>query len=126
MASKNWFQKLFSRQGSASIRESFEAADEQALAQTRSTTNIGDLHERQVARISGGIQSITLPSPSAPGPFMATLFDGTGAIDVLWLGRRSIPGIEVGVHMIVKGTVGRHGGGLCMLNPEYQLIDEGE
>lgn len=126
--SKIQWLRWFSPQkwGRRSLREQFQAADEKALARQRSTTPIGQLRERQVARISGGIQSMTFPPPSNPGPLMATVYDGTGAIDILWLGRRSITGIDVGKHLIVKGTVGRHGGGLCMLNPEYQLINEEE
>lgn len=119
------FKKMLSVEPDrASVREEMSAKREELLAQTKGTVPIGKLQERQVAKIFGLLQSITLPAPGTPGPFMATVFDGTGAIDIIWLGRRSIPGIDVGSHIIVKGTVARHGGGLCMMNPEYRLTDD--
>ena len=36
------------------------------------------------------------------------LDDGTAAISVVFLGRRRLAGVDVGAHMVVDGTVGRH------------------
>jgi hypothetical protein len=40
----------------------------------------------------------------------------------VFLGRRSIAGIDVGSRMIVDGTVGIHKARLALLNPSYQLL----
>lgn len=119
------FKKMLTVQPDrASVRERMSDKREQLLAQAKGTVHISSLQERQVAQIFGLLQSITLPPPDQPGPFKATVWDGTGAIDLIWLGRRHIPGIDVGTHIIVNGTVGRTGGGLCMMNPEYRLTDD--
>ena len=51
-----------------------------------------------------------------------TLVDGSGAINVVFLGRRAIAGVGPGTVMVVEGTVGRHRGLLAVINPEYELV----
>jgi hypothetical protein len=50
------------------------------------------------------------------------LYDGTGAIAVVFLGRRRIAGIDVGARLAVEGRVSDHHGRLAILNPTYQLL----
>ena len=52
----------------------------------------------------------------------AELFDGTGAVEVCWLGRRAIPGIDTGRAIRVTGRVGLRGGHKIMFNPRYELL----
>ena len=57
-------------------------------------------------------------------PLMSTdlvLSDGTGTLVLRFVGRRSIPGLDVGRSVVVEGTPGRVGGELVMLNPLYSL-----
>ena len=51
----------------------------------------------------------------------AELFDGSAAIDLVWLGRRRINGIEPGRWVMVKGRVGVHEGRHAIYNPWYEL-----
>ena len=53
-----------------------------------------------------------------------TLADETGAITVVFTGRRAIPGIRVGTVMSVEGTAGVHHGMRAVLNPAYTLLVE--
>ena len=50
------------------------------------------------------------------------LVDGSGAISVVFLGRRAIAGVGVGTRMVVEGTVGVHRARLAILNPSYRLL----
>jgi hypothetical protein len=50
------------------------------------------------------------------------LVDDTGAISVVFLGRRAIAGVDVGTKMLVEGTVGVHNARLALLNPTYRLL----
>jgi RecJ-like exonuclease len=54
-----------------------------------------------------------------------TLVDDSGAIKVVFLGRRSIPGLEPGALISVEGMVGKHRGDLAMINPRYDLLVPG-
>jgi hypothetical protein len=49
------------------------------------------------------------------------LADGTGAVSVIFLGRRQVPGIDVGTRLRATGMVGERGGRLAILNPTYRL-----
>ena len=60
------------------------------------------------------------PSESVP-TVEAELFDGTGTIEIIWLGRRRIAGIEPGRTIQVTGRVGEHDGRPAIYNPRYEL-----
>lgn len=47
--------------------------------------------------------------------------DGTGALSIVFLGRRSIAGIDVGTRLTATATLGVFNGRLAMLNPTYEL-----
>ena len=49
------------------------------------------------------------------------LYDGTGAVTLIWLGRRRIAGIEPGRAMRVEGRIGVHDDVRVMFNPRYDL-----
>jgi DNA/RNA endonuclease YhcR with UshA esterase domain len=55
------------------------------------------------------------------GTLECTIVDGTGAITVVFMGRRQVPGIHLGTRICVEGTAGQHDGRLAMLNPSYSL-----
>jgi hypothetical protein len=51
------------------------------------------------------------------------LVDNSGeSIVLVFLGRRSIPGITSGTLMAVEASVGKHKGMLAMINPLYELL----
>jgi len=52
--------------------------------------------------------------------------DGTGSIAVVFLGRRHVPGIEVGARIVAEGVVGEYHGRPAILNPDYELLSEGD
>ena len=53
-----------------------------------------------------------------------TVLDASGGIEVVFLGRRTIPGIELGARIRAHGRVGAHHRRLAILNPVYELIDD--
>jgi amino acid transporter len=77
---------------------------------------------RDRVRVAGRVRSVRVaPLHDAP-TLEVVLVDGTAAISVLFLGRRSIAGVGVGSRMSVEGTVGIHQTRLAILNPSYQLL----
>jgi hypothetical protein len=82
---------------------------------------IGGARLRQHMTLSGRVYSVRM-SPIAGSPALeCTLVDDSGSISVVFFGRRSIPGIEVGARMTVEGMVGEHRGRLALMNPVYRL-----
>jgi len=51
------------------------------------------------------------------------IVDATGAISLVFLGRREVAGIGVGTVMTADGMVGVHQARLAILNPTYRLRD---
>ncbi|HVA03906.1 MAG TPA: amino acid permease [Acidimicrobiales bacterium] len=86
------------------------------------TTPIGDAQWRQRVRVAGKIKSVRVPSGGATANLECTLVDGSGAILLVFQGRRRIPGIQQGARLVAQGMVGAWEGQLAILNPEYELI----
>ena len=75
----------------------------------------------QMATVAGRVRSVRF-TPTANVPVLeAELFDGSAAIQLVWLGRRRIAGIEPGRRLLARGRVGVHADGLAIYNPWYQL-----
>lgn len=84
--------------------------------------HIGDLVPRCLATVRGEVRSVTLRPSDAVAALDAELFDGTDVLHLVWLGRRSIPGVEPGVKLEATGRVTRQRELLTMFNPSYQVI----
>ena len=85
-------------------------------------TTVCDLPDRAPAVVVGTIRTTTLrPRAGAPA-LVAEVYDGTGALTVVWLGRRSISGIEAGRRIRVYGRVAQRDGRPVVFNPRYELL----
>jgi hypothetical protein len=85
-------------------------------------THIRDCPGGCTVSITGRLRSVTL-RPVANSPAVeADLWDGTGRMTVLWLGRRRIAGITPGRHVTVHGRVIVDGDERLMVNPRYELL----
>ena len=71
--------------------------------------------------VAGTIRSITLQPVTGTPALHADLWDGTGSIRLIWLGRRQIPGIDPGRELVVEGRVIEEHGHPTMYNPRYEL-----
>jgi amino acid transporter len=86
-------------------------------------TPISQLEWRSPARVAGRVKTLRV-QPWANVPTLeCVLVDGSGeAITLVFLGRRSIPGIRSGTQMVAEARVGKHEGKLAMINPIYELM----
>ena len=83
---------------------------------------IGQLRWRERAMISGRVRSVRTAPVSGSPSVVCELVDDSGGITLVFLGRRTIAGIEPGTRMRVTGTVGETAGRLAMSNPIYTLL----
>ena len=102
-----------------------------AHAEPRPPIAVRDVRWRNRATLEGRIRSVYVGPVSGSPALEAELYDQTGGITLVFLGRRSIPGIEPGAKIRVEGMVGETEGYLAMTNPSYRLLpregeDEGE
>lgn len=71
--------------------------------------------------VAGTLRAVTL-RPRAGAPTLeAELFDGTGTITLIWLGRRRIGGVECGRSLIARGRLTEHEGRPTIYNAAYEL-----
>ena len=99
--------------------------DLQDDAARMSCCRLSDLHRGSQARVTGRLRSVTYTPRETVPTFAAELFDGSASIELVWLGRRRIAGVEPGRRVLVEGRVGVHEGNLAIYNPRYTLREPG-
>ena len=77
--------------------------------------------DRTMVKLSGTLRTVTLRPRGGVPALEAELFDGSGAITLVWLGRRQITGISPGRQLEVEGRIGVQDGVRVMYNPRYEL-----
>ena len=77
--------------------------------------------DRTRVTLSGTLRTVTLRPRGGVPALEAELFDGSGAITLIWLGRRQITGIGPGRQLEVEGRIGVQDGVRVMYNPRYEL-----
>ena len=82
---------------------------------------VSELPDRELVRVAGTLRTVTLRPRAGVPALVAELYDGSGAISLVWLGRRQIPGIEPGRAMIASGRVTRDHDQPVIFNPRYEL-----
>ena len=81
----------------------------------------GELNVGEVTTVQGRLRHVVYTPRDSVPTVEAELFDGTGSIELVWLGRRRIAGIEPGRSIVVTGRVGEHDGRRAIYNPRYEL-----
>jgi hypothetical protein len=82
---------------------------------------IEEAADRQLVSLHGTLRTVTLRPRGGVPALEAELYDGSGLITLIWLGRRRIAGIEPGRNLRVEGRIGVHEGSRVMFNPRYEL-----
>jgi hypothetical protein len=73
------------------------------------------------ATVAGVLRSVTLRPREGVPAVEAELFDGSGRILLVWLGRRRIRGIEPGRGIVVHGRILCNTERPTIFNPQYEL-----
>jgi hypothetical protein len=104
-----------------STKAELEAQELQKTSDSEGATPIKSCATRRRACVAGTLRTVTLrPRGGAPA-LEAELYDGSDVIDLVWLGRRRIAGIEPGRLMRAEGLVSVQDGRKVMFNPRYEL-----
>lgn len=102
-------------------RADLEAAEERRQTERSGCCAVRDLADRSRVELFGVIRSVTLRPRSNTPALEAELYDGTGSVQVVWLGQRQIAGIEPGRRIRLEGLVSMRGGRAVVYNPRYEL-----
>lgn len=77
--------------------------------------------ERDRVCVAGTLRAVTLRPVGGVPTVEAELWDGTGSISLVWLGRRRIGGIGPGRVLVARGRLSTADGRRVMYNPVYEL-----
>jgi hypothetical protein len=101
-----------------------EADELKEQARVQAATPIADAAIASPVSICGTIRAVTLRPHGQVPAVEAELYDGSGAITLIWLGRRSIRGIDPGRALKGRGRITQRGERRVMFNPLYELLPD--
>ncbi len=84
-------------------------------------TPIQQCCDRAQVTMCGTLRTVTLRPRAGVPALEAELYDGSGTVSLIWLGRRRIAGVEPGRGMKVTGRVAMLEGRPVVYNPRYEL-----
>ena len=119
MADKSRLRRSISRWANSSDQH---ARDMRKTYADDGLDRIGEAPDRERVRLRGTLRTVTLRPRGGVPALEADLYDGTGTITVVWLGRRRISGISPGRSIEIEGRIGQHDGQRIMYNPRYELM----
>jgi amino acid transporter len=90
---------------------------------TAGATRIAEANWRQKVTIEGRVKAIQLGT-AAGRSLEVQIFDGSGGLRLLFMGRTEIPGITCGALIRASGRVGEYRGHLAIANPRYELLGD--
>lgn len=85
------------------------------------TVRIRDVDPRTRIKLAGVVRRITVRPLEGHESLEALLWDGTGDVSVVWMGRRSIPGLNLGTRLVVEGLVADQRGKRRIVNPTFEF-----
>ena len=74
-----------------------------------------------VVTVTGRLKSVVYTPRETVPTLEAELFDGSGSVTLVWLGRRRIAGIEPGRTLTARGRFAAFDGKRVIYNPWYEL-----
>jgi hypothetical protein len=122
-ASRGMLRRALSRL--ATSAKEHEAAELQEDCVHVGATPIAELPQRDRVTVAGTLRSVTLRPRAGVPALVADLYDGSGSISLIWLGRRQIPGIEAGRSLVCYGRVTSDHDQPVIFNPRYELRPAG-
>ncbi len=99
-----------------------QQADElQGASSAAGATPIASCRGGELTTVAGVLRSVTLRPRNTVPAVEAVLYDGSGQVRLVWLGRRQIAGISPGRSLSVTGRITCNETDPTIFNPRYEL-----
>lgn len=101
-----------------------DEADNEALRTVSSTLGAVAVDQCSLGLpvvVCGTLRAVVLRPLAGVPTLEAELYDGTGTVTLVWLGRRRIRGIDPGRTLVASGRLTKRDGKATLFNPEYEL-----
>lgn len=99
-----------------------EIHDVQQDVEATGATNISETIGGAPTTVCGVLKSVSLRPGAGVPAVEADLYDGSGHLTLVFLGRRGIAGIEPGRRIVATGRANCQEDRPVMYNPRYQLL----
>jgi len=109
----------------ASEDDVLEARDLQRDCASAGATALTECQNRQQVDVMGTVRSLTLRPRAGTPTLEVDLYDGSGTVTLVWLGRRELAGIMPGRRMRAIGRITTSGDRRVIFNPRYELLLKG-
>lgn len=105
----------------ATSAKEHEAAELRDDCNSLDCTPVTELKARERVAVTGTIRTVTLRPRAGVPALEAELYDGSGSLSLVWLGRRQIPGIDPGRKVTCFGRIASVQEKPVIFNPRYEL-----
>jgi len=85
------------------------------------TVRIASCDLRTHLKVAGVVKRITVIPAEGEESLQAVISDGTGEVRAVWMGRRSIPGLDLGTRVVLEGVVAKDRGERQIVNPRFEF-----
>lgn len=120
MSKENVLQRAWRRLAASDA--DLESEELQRTVRQEGSMPIRTCEDRQQVSLTGTISSVTLTPRDGHPALEVELRDGSGAVTLVWLGRRQIAGVDPGRTIKVWGRISCHEGRRLVYNPRYELL----
>jgi hypothetical protein len=114
-----WFSRTLQRL--TADDHDVDAEELRAEADAAGCEPVSGCRKGKVVTVTGRLKSVVYTPRETVPTLEAELFDGSGSVTLVWLGRRRIPGIEPGRTLTARGRFGGFEGRTVIYNPWYEL-----
>ena len=118
-ARPGFVRRLLSRL--AADPDELDDEDLKAAIPAHGATPIAQCQDREAVCVHGTLRTVTFRPRAGVPALQAELWDGTGSVTVVWLGRRTIPGIDPGRAIKLRGRITALSGQRVIYNPVDEL-----
>lgn len=101
-----------------------DAEDLQRRTDSVGAVALASCIDRTPVTVFGTVRSVTIRPRAGTPALEAELYDGSGVVALVWLGRRTIAGIEPGRRLRASGRITTHEGRRLIFNPRYELLPD--
>ncbi len=105
-----------------SSNEALESAQLRRDSARQGAQPVDTCRDRSKVELRGTIASLSVQPVDKTKWLEAELNDGSGAVTLIWMGRRSVPGIQAGAVLRVNGLISCSGKRRVIFNPRYELL----
>jgi hypothetical protein len=105
--------------------EALDAEDLRGGVEQEGAKPVSHCGQGEPVTVTGRLRTVVYTPRETEPTVDAELYDGSGSVHLVWLGRHRIPGIEPGRQLVARGRLAERDGAKVIFNPWYELKPAG-